>query len=76
MNPGLFLVYFIYGLSFLVMGLAILLETGRSPTLAEIRGLRWLGSFGLIHGTHEWLESYLLQAQSLGTPIPDWLPWL
>lgn len=76
MNESLFLVYFVYGLSFLVMGLAILLETGRSPALAEGRSLRWLAAFGLIHGTHEWLESYMIQAQSFGTPVPDWLPGL
>ena len=35
-----------------------------------------LAGFGLIHGTHEWIESYLLQAQSLGTPLPEWLSWL
>ncbi len=76
MSISLVLVYFVYGLSFLVMGLAILLETGRSPALAEARSLRWLAAFGLIHGVHEWLESYLLQAEAFGTRIPPWLPWL
>ncbi len=76
MNQNLFLIYFIYGLSFFAMGLALLLETGRSPSLAEKAALRFLAAFGLIHGTHEWLESYLLQAQSIGTPTPDWLSWL
>ncbi len=76
MSETLFLVYFLYGLSFWAMGLAILLESGRSPGLAEVQSLRSLVAFGLIHGTHEWLESYILQAQSLGVPIPAWLPWL
>jgi signal transduction histidine kinase len=76
MSQGLFLVYFIYGLSFWAMGLALLLETGRSPALAELQSLRSLAAFGLIHGTHEWLESYILQAQAVGTPIPVWLPWV
>jgi signal transduction histidine kinase len=52
------------------------LESGRSPALAQARVLRPLASFGLIHGTHEWMESYLIQASSFGTPLPDWLPWL
>jgi signal transduction histidine kinase len=56
------------------MGLALALESGRTPTLAEARVLRPLAAFGLIHGTHEWLESYLLQGESLGTILPDWLP--
>jgi signal transduction histidine kinase len=76
MTQGLFLIYFIYGLSFFAMGLAILLETGRSPSLAEKVSLRYLAAFGMVHGTHEWLESYILQAQSIGTPMPVWLSWL
>jgi signal transduction histidine kinase len=76
MSPSLFLIYFVYGLSFFAMGLALLLEAGRSPSLAEKASLRFLGAFGLVHGTHEWLESYLLQAQSIGTSAPDWLSWL
>ncbi len=71
-----FLVFFVYGLAFLGMGIAMALESGRSPALAHARVLRFLAAFGLIHGTHEWMESYLLQAGSLGTLLPDWLPWL
>lgn len=76
LNQPLFFIYFLYGLSFFTLGLALLLETSRSPALAEARSLRSLAAFGLIHGFHEWLESYILQAQSLGTPLPAWLPWL
>ena len=75
MNPALIIIYFFYGLSFFAMGLAVLLETGRSPALAEGRILRCLAAFGVLHGTHEWLESYLLQAASAGTQMPDWLDW-
>jgi len=75
MSQALMLTYFLYGLAFFAMGLAMLLETGRSPALAEARSLRFLAGFGLLHGTHEWLESYLMQAQSAGTPIADWLTW-
>jgi signal transduction histidine kinase len=75
MSQTLLLTYFFYGLAFFAMGLAMLLETGRSPALAEARSLRFLAGFGLLHGTHEWLESYLLQAQAAGTPLPAWLGW-
>ncbi len=75
MSQGLLITYFFYGLAFFAMGIAMLLETGRSPALAEARSLRFLATFGLLHGTHEWLESYLLQAQAAGTPLPDWLSW-
>jgi signal transduction histidine kinase len=72
----LFLVYFIYGLSFFTMGIAMWLEAGRSPALAEARVLRPLATFGLLHGTHEWLESYLLQAGLLGVTPASWLTGL
>jgi len=71
-----FIIYFIYGLAFLGMGIAMALESGRLPALAEARVLHPLAAFGLIHGVHEWMESYILQAQSLGTQLPTWLPWL
>lgn len=72
----LFFVFFIYGLSFFSLGVAMALESGRMATRAEARSLWSLAGFGLIHGTHEWLESYLLQAQAAGTFVPHWLPWL
>jgi signal transduction histidine kinase len=74
-NQFIFVIFFVYGLAFFGMGIAMALETGRSPALAEGRILRPLAAFGLIHGIHEWMESYLLQAQSLGMPLPIWLPW-
>jgi signal transduction histidine kinase len=69
-----FLVFFIYGLAFFGMGLAMALESGRSPSAAEGRVLLLLATFGVIHGAHEWLESYLLQAAALGMPLPVWVP--
>lgn len=76
LDQSLFIVYFVYGLAFFGMGLAMAMESWRASSLAEARVLIPLAGFGLIHGTHEWLESYLLQAQSLGTSTPEWLPWL
>jgi len=72
----IFIVYFMYGLAFFGMGIAMGLESGRLPALAEARALRPLSAFGLIHGTHEWMESYILLAHSLGTRMPAWLLWL
>jgi signal transduction histidine kinase len=71
-----FLVFFVYGLAFFGMGITMALESGRSPALAQARVLLPLAAFGLIHGTHEWMEAYLLQAKALGTALPAWLPWL
>jgi signal transduction histidine kinase len=72
----LLFVFFIYGLAFFGLGVALALESGRLATRAEARILWSLAGFGLIHGTHEWLESFLLQAQAAGTLVPVWLPWL
>lgn len=68
-------VFFIYGLAFFGMGVAMTLESGRSPALAEARLLRPLAVFGLLHGTHEWLEFLVLQAAALGMRIPDGVAW-
>ncbi|MFH1183721.1 MAG: hypothetical protein V1755_01615, partial [Chloroflexota bacterium] len=76
MGTGLLLVYFVYGLAFWAMGLAVLLESGRAASANQARSLHWLSAFGILHGTHEWLEAYLLAARSLGAPLPAWLDWL
>jgi signal transduction histidine kinase len=70
------IVFFVYGLAFFSMGIALTLETGRSPLLAERRLLKPLAAFGLLHGSHEWFEIYLHQAEFLGAPsaiIIDWI---
>jgi signal transduction histidine kinase len=76
LDQWLFFIYFVYGLSFFGMGLAMALESGRSPGLAEARVLWPLAVFGVIHGAHEWFESYLLQASALPSPLPAWIPAL
>jgi signal transduction histidine kinase len=53
-------VYFFYGLSFFSMGLAVMLEVGRSSEFDFARALRSLAGFGLVHGSHEWMEMFLL----------------
>ena len=42
------------------MGFAILLEVGHSSDLDFARALRFLAIFGLIHGSHEWFEMFML----------------
>ena len=53
-------VYFFYGLSFFSMGLAILLEAGHTSESDFARALKPLSWFGLLHGSHEWFEMFLL----------------
>lgn len=72
MDTLLFIVYFIYGLSFLTMGLALWLESSRSPALTESRLLRPLALFGIIHGLHEWLEFFLMAVTTQGITEPEW----
>jgi signal transduction histidine kinase len=46
---SLALIYFLYGLAFFSMGLAVSLEANRFPLLTEARILRPLAAFGLLH---------------------------
>lgn len=70
-NYGFVVIYFIYGLAFFTMGISMLLETGRSPLLAEKRAVRPLAIFGILHGIHEWMEIILLQSGWLGLSYPE-----
>ena len=70
------LVYFFYGLAFFSMGLAIILEFGRSPLFAETRVLRPLAAFGILHGIHEWVEIFILQNTWLEVPLQNYWFWL
>lgn len=67
-------VYFIYGLSFFSMGLAVAIEAGHSSELDFARALKPLAAFGLLHGTHEWLEMFLLiHAHIYNEPTYTWI---
>jgi len=52
------LIFFFYGLAFFCMGLAILLERGHGSDPRLRVALAPLAAFGLIHGSHEWLEMF------------------
>jgi signal transduction histidine kinase len=59
MSPTLIAqIFFIYGLAFFAMGMAIYLEMGRASDPRLRRALRLLAFFGLVHGAHEWLEMF------------------
>jgi len=70
------LVYFVYGLAFFSMGLAMLMESNRSPLLAQARILRPLAFFGFVHGSHEWLEMFLDKSDWLVFQDPMLVNWL
>ncbi|MDR7544948.1 MAG: GAF domain-containing sensor histidine kinase [Armatimonadota bacterium] len=53
-------VFFIYGLAFFAMGLAIALESRRPSDLRLSRPLRYLAAFGLLHAAVEWIDMWLI----------------
>lgn len=55
------LIYFLYGLAFFSMGLAIMLELAHGTDERLRHAFRPLAVFGLLHGAHEWLEMWELQ---------------
>ena len=70
------LIFFVYGLAFFSMGLAMALESNRSSLLAEVRVLVPLALFGLVHGSHEWLEMMLFNEAAFGIRFSPTIPWL
>ena len=60
------IIYFVYGLSFFTLGLAVFLELSRIPILAEARILRPLAAFGILHGLHEWIELFMMPLAAQG----------
>ena len=51
-------VYFVYGLAFFVMGLALLFSGRRGSQLRFALAVLPLAAFGLLHATHEWYEMF------------------
>jgi signal transduction histidine kinase len=69
----LIFVYFLYGLAFFVMGLALLLVRRRNPSFPLAVALGPLTVFALLHGIHEWYEMFqLIETQIHGAPSPLW----
>lgn len=61
-------IYFLYGLAFFAMGLALLVESRQASQFRLARAGRWLGAFGILHGCHEFVEMFvLISGQSLST---------
>lgn len=74
---ALLVVYFIYGLAFFSMGIVLWLEVGRTlSTTAQIRLMRPLAIFGLLHGLHEWMEIFILVIQRFGGELSLAVLWV
>jgi len=53
-------VFFIYGLSFFVLGVAILIYPKRNSVFALAPHLNLIAWFGVTHGFNEWLDMFIL----------------
>jgi signal transduction histidine kinase len=76
-DHAIIFVYFVYGLAFYSLGLALLVESVRSSELGFARSMRLLAGFGLLHGIHEWIDVY--ERGSIpyyGVAMPLWMDWV
>ena len=69
-SAHLTLVYFFYGLAFFVTGVVVWLEASRSSALPLARAMPFLAVFGILHGSHEWVEMFYLIADGSLKPYP------
>jgi len=66
-------IFFVYGLAFFSMGLAVMLESRRASELPIARAMGLLAGFGLLHGVHEWIEMSEIMASQTACWTPIWL---
>lgn len=58
--PSICFLYFFYGLAFFFLGVSIAVKNMKGSDL-KLAGCLWLlAGFGFTHGSHEWLQLYLL----------------
>ncbi|MBI5928652.1 MAG: sensor histidine kinase [Chloroflexi bacterium] len=76
-DEAIIAIFFLYGLAFYSLGLALLVESGRASELGFAHSMRLLAGFGLLHGTHEWIDmAERVSVELHHKPLPDWLLWL
>jgi signal transduction histidine kinase len=60
-------VFFVYGLAFYTMGIALAFDTGSRIIDERVRrAMMALAVFGLVHGLHEWFEMFVKIADAYG----------
>lgn len=77
MNPvsaffvrNIIVVFFLYGLAFFALGLALVLAARRKSEFRFAQAIRPLAAFGILHGLHEWYEMYQKYATLTGGYTP------
>lgn len=75
--------YFVYGLSFFILGVAIFIQQRKVSRLKLAKTLRWLALFAVIHGLAEWgylfiplNEPYLSPQTVQGLKVAQVLMWM
>ena len=68
-NDHMLVVFFIYGLAFFLMGVAILLQPRQGSVFKIENSLRLLAGFGLLHGLGEWADMFLTLGDAYWTPL-------
>lgn len=63
-------VFFLYGLAFFAMGLALALASRRTSEFRFARAIIPLAAFGILHGIHEWIEMFQKIAVATGGYTP------
>ncbi|MEK6775405.1 MAG: PAS domain S-box protein [bacterium] len=56
-------VFFIYGLSFFTMGMALLIYPKKNSVFSLAKHLRIIALFGILHGINEWIDMFMLIQQ-------------
>ncbi len=59
-------VWFVYGLAFFVLGLAVLIYPKKESKFELARHIWKIGAFGILHGINEWLDMFI----AIGGPLP------
>jgi len=62
-------VFFVYGLSFFLLGLTILIYPKKGSAFKLARHLYLIAGFGLVHGINEWVDMFILIGKSDSTLI-------
>lgn len=61
--------FFVYGLVFFELGLAIAFQSRTHSRLDLARSLNWLALFGIFHGLYEWGDIFIpIQSVNLASP--------
>lgn len=75
-DEAIIAIFFVYGLAFYSMGLALIVESGRASEMGFARSMRLLAGFGLLHGTHEWIDMFERGvAVYHDATLPAWILW-